>query len=90
MRLSGNLFSKEDPNDVPDGADWRANIDPKSLEVLHAQGEPCLRDARAGERFQFERLGYFCADSRHSVGGAPVFNRTVSLKDEWAKIQKKK
>ena len=57
--------------------------------IAAAKTEPSLREARPGDRFQFERLGYFCADSRDSQPGKPVFNRTVQLKDSWAKIEKK-
>jgi len=90
VRLYDNLFATEDPNDVPEGADWRSNISAKSLETVAGWGEPILKDAKPGDRFEFERLGYFCADSKHSKPAAPAFNRTVTLKDEWAKIQKKK
>ena len=88
-RLYDHLFTQEDPDDVPDGADWMANLNPKSLERLtDCRVEPCLKDARAGERYQFERLGYFCVDSMDSSPGALVFNRTVTLRDTWAKIEK--
>jgi glutaminyl-tRNA synthetase len=89
VRLYDHLFAKEDPDDVPDGSDWLANINPKSLERLSsAQVEPILADAKPGERYQFERLGYFCVDSAESSPGHLVFNRTVILRDTWARIEK--
>jgi glutaminyl-tRNA synthetase len=88
VRLYDHLFVKPDPGDVPEGQDWHANLNPKSLETLTgAKLEPALARARPGDRVQFERLGYFCADL-DSREGALVFNRTVTLRDEWAKIQK--
>jgi glutaminyl-tRNA synthetase len=62
-------------------------MNPKSLEVVHGKGEPSLKDARPGDRYQFERLGYFCTD-RSSTMERLVFNRTVELRDTWAKLQK--
>jgi len=89
VRLYDNLFTKEDPSDVPKGEDWKANLNPNSLELLTAcKLEPSLASAQPGDRFQFERLGYFTVD-KDSKSGALVFNRTVTLKDEWAKIQKR-
>jgi glutaminyl-tRNA synthetase len=89
VRIYENLFSKEDPNEVSEGEDFTANLNPLSLEVLtDAKLEPSLANPKAGTRFQFERLGYFCADPDSSPG-KPVFNRTVALKDTWAKIDKK-
>ena len=89
VRVYDNLFSKEDPTDVPEGHDFTENLNPNSLEVIaHAKLEPSLANALAGGRYQFERLGYFCADP-DSKSGAPVFNRTVALKDTWAKVEKK-
>jgi glutaminyl-tRNA synthetase len=89
VRVYDNLFSNPDPNDVPDGQDFTANLNPSSLEVvLSAKLEPSLKDAKAGDRYQFERLGYFCADT-DSKPGKLVFNRTVALKDTWAKVAKK-
>ncbi|MGE3315553.1 MAG: glutamine--tRNA ligase/YqeY domain fusion protein [Planctomycetaceae bacterium] len=91
VRLYDNLFSKEDPEDVPEGTDYKSNINPNSLEVLtNCRLEPSLATATPGSRFQFERLGYFCVDTRDSKPGALVFNRTVGLRDTWAKIAKKK
>jgi glutaminyl-tRNA synthetase len=88
VRVYEPLFTKPDPDDTPEGLDWRANLRDNSLEVLKAFVEPSLANESAGEKFQFERLGYFCVDP-DSRDGAPVFNRTVSLKDSWAKEQKK-
>jgi glutaminyl-tRNA synthetase len=89
VRLYDHLFLKEDPLDVPEGADWKAGLNPNSLEVIYpAYVEPSLASARAGDRFQFERLGYFAADP-DSATGRPVFNRTVTLKDTWARVQKR-
>ncbi|ASV76782.1 Glutaminyl-tRNA synthetase [Thermogutta terrifontis] len=89
VRLYDYLFTKPDPDDVPEGMDWRANINPNSLEVIpNAKIEPSVQGAPAGTRYQFERLGYFCVDP-DSTPEKLVFNRTVTLKDEWAKIQKK-
>ena len=90
VRLYENLFTKEDPNQTEEGQDFTANLNPASLEVLKAcKVEPSLAAAAIGNRFQFERLGYFCVDS-DSKPGKPVFNRTVALKDTWAKIEKKR
>jgi glutaminyl-tRNA synthetase len=90
VRLYDHLFTKENPDDVPEGQTYTANLNPKSLEVLRdCKVEPGLAVARPGDRFQFERLGYFCVDSKDSRPGALVFNRTVTLKDTWAKVQKK-
>jgi glutaminyl-tRNA synthetase len=89
VRIYDNLFTKEDPNDVSEGQDFTANLNPNSLEIVHgAKLEPSLAGAVAGARYQFERLGYFCVDL-DSKPGALVFNRTVALKDTWAKVEKK-
>ncbi len=88
-RLYDHLFLKPDPDDVPEGQDWTANLNPNSLEVVRpAFVEPSLTAAKPGERFQFERIGYFCVD-QDSTPDALVFNRTVTLKDTWARIQKR-
>jgi len=88
IRLYDSLFSEENP-EGPDGQDFRDHLDPHSIEVLHgAKIEPMLGSAEPGERFQFERQGYFCVDP-DSQPGKPVFNRTVTLRDTWAKVQKK-
>ncbi len=89
IRLYENLFTKEDPNDVPEGQEFTANLNPNSLEVLtNAKLEPSLASAKPGDRYQFERLGYFCADL-DSKPGQLVFNRTVPLRDTWAKVEKR-
>lgn len=89
VRLYDNLFTKEDPNEVAEGQDFTANLNPNSLEVLTGcKLEPGLAAAKPGDRFQFERLGYFCVDPE-SAPGRLVFNRTVALRDTWAKIEKK-
>jgi len=86
VRLYDHLFSKPDPDDVPEGQDWKTGLNPNSLEVLTGcKVEPTLANAAPGTRFQFERMGYFCVDP-DSTPGKPVFNRTVTLKDTWAKI----
>jgi glutaminyl-tRNA synthetase len=88
-RLYDHLFAIEDPDDVPEGGDWLANVNPKSLERLNScRVEPCLANARRGERYQFERLGYFCVDSEDSPPAKLVFNRSVTLKDTWARMEK--
>jgi glutaminyl-tRNA synthetase len=87
VRLYDNLFSNPDPGDVPEGQDFTANLNPNSLEIVSsARLEPSLKNAKAGNRYQFERLGYFCVDP-DSAPGKLVFNRTVALKDTWAKKQ---
>jgi glutaminyl-tRNA synthetase len=74
---------------VAEGTDFTENLNPESLQVLAGcKVEPGLKDAPPEARFQFERQGYFCVDSEHSAPGRPVFNRTVSLRDTWAKIEK--
>ncbi len=89
VRLYDHLFRAPDPSDVPDGQDFTALLNPNSLQVLAGcKLEPSLGQARPGDLFQFERQGYFCADP-DSTAGRPVFNRTVTLKDTWAKIQQK-
>jgi glutaminyl-tRNA synthetase len=90
LRLYDHLFAAEHPDDVPEGVDWKANLNPKSLEVVEgAKLEPSLKDARPGAQYQFERVGYFVADAVDSKPGRPVFNRTAALRDTWAKIEKK-
>lgn len=86
VRLYDNLFIKENPNQVDEGKTFLDNINPDSLQIVNAKVEPMLLNAKPGERFQFERTGYFCADTKHSKPEAPVFNRTVTLKDTWKKI----
>jgi len=87
VRLYDSLFTKEIPDADPD---FRDNINPHSLEIIKgAKFEPGLRDAKPGNRYQFLRHGYFIADIVDSKPGAPIFNRTVGLRDTWAKIEKK-
>ncbi len=88
IRLYETLFTVRDPAGVPEGVDWKKTLNPKSMEVVAAKAEPCLKDIVPESRWQFERLGYFCADRRDSKPGHPVFNRTVTLRDEWARIVK--
>ncbi len=89
VRLYDHLFTKENPEDVAEGEDYQANLNPNSLEVLTScRVEPSLAGAAPGSRYQFERQGYFCVDSVDSAAGALVFNRTVSLRDSWARAQK--
>jgi glutaminyl-tRNA synthetase len=89
VRLYGHLFAKPDPEALEAGADIVSNLNPNSLEVLAGcRLEPSLAGAAIGSRFQFERLGYFCVDP-DSTGGGLIFNRTVTLRDTWAKIEKK-
>jgi len=88
VRLYDNLFAVENPNDVPEGQEFTVNLNPHSLEVVaDAKLEPGLRGAAVGSRYQFERLGYFCVD-KDSTAEKLVFNRTVALRDTWAKIEK--
>ena len=87
VRLYDRLFTAANPNDVPEGKDFTDLLNPESLEVLGgSKVEPNLADLRDGERLQFERQGYFCVD-RTSRPELLVFNRTVSLRDSWAKIE---
>ena len=88
VRLYNHLFLTPNPDDVPDGSDFKANLNPNSLEILTScKVEPSLANAKPGSRYQFLRLGYFCVDS-DSSDEKLVFNRTVTLQDEWAKIEK--
>ena len=90
VRLYETLFGVEVPEAVPEGQDFTRSLNPRSLETLQGcKLEPLLAEAVPGAPCQFERLGYFCADSEDSRPGAPVFNRTVTLKDAWAKIERK-
>jgi glutaminyl-tRNA synthetase len=89
VRLYDNLFLKENPNEVEEGQDFTVNLNPNSLEVLSGcKAEPSLREAAAGTRYQFERLGYFCVDAAFSSGKL-AFNRTIGLRDTWAKIEQR-
>jgi glutaminyl-tRNA synthetase len=88
VRVYDTLFTRENPNEVEEGQEFTSNLNPKSLEVLTGKLEPSLANAMPGSRYQFERLGYFCAD-KDSVPEKLVFNRTVALRDTWGKIEKK-
>ena len=89
VRLYETLFTREDPNQVDEGQEFTANLNPQSLEVVAgAKLEPSLRGATPGSSYQFERLGYFSVDP-DTTPDNPVFNRTVALRDTWAKIEKK-
>ena len=89
VRLYDHLFEKEDPAQITSAADLRSSLNPSSLETLtDCRVEPSLADTEPGAQYQFERLGYFCADA-DSSSERLVFNRTVSLRDTWAKIQKR-
>jgi len=89
VRVYDKLFTKPDPSDFPEGGSYLDNLNPNSLEVIaDAKLEPSLASARLEDRFQFERVGYFCLD-RDSTEEKKVFNRTLPLKDSWARIEKK-
>jgi len=89
VRLYDHLFNREDPTDVEDGADFKDYLNPNSLEILTScRVEPGLGGAKPGSRYQFERQGYFCVDPDSSAGKL-VFNRTVPLRDTWAKIERR-
>jgi glutaminyl-tRNA synthetase len=89
VRLYDTLFTKEDPNEVEEGQEFTANVNPNSLEVLTGcKVEPGLGNATPGTQYQFERMGYFYLDP-DSVPGKPVFNRTIGLRDAWAKIEQR-
>jgi glutaminyl-tRNA synthetase len=88
VRIYETLFTRENPNEVEEGQEFTANLNPKSLEVITGKLEPSLANAAPGARYQFERLGYFCVDT-DSTAAKLVFNRTVALRDTWGKIEKK-
>jgi glutaminyl-tRNA synthetase len=88
VRLYDRLFNVPEP-DADKEVDFKTHLNPNSLEVVHCLIEPSLAKAAPGSRYQFERLGYFCADAKYSKSGNPIFNRTVTLKDTWAKVEKK-
>jgi glutaminyl-tRNA synthetase len=89
VRLYDHLLGREDPSDLADDEDWKDLLNPESLETLSGcQLEPSLKNAEPGSRYQFERLGYFCADAVDSQADGPVFNRSATLRDAWAKIRK--
>jgi glutaminyl-tRNA synthetase len=89
VRLYEHLFSEERPEKVEEGGDFFDNLNPESLKIITAKVEPSLTEAEPGLRVQFERIGYFCVDAKDSKPGQLVFNRTATLRDTWAKIQKK-
>jgi glutaminyl-tRNA synthetase len=88
VRLYDKLFTAENPNETPEGQDFTMYLNPKSLEVVQGKAEPSLASAGPGDRYQFERLGYFCVD-KSSQAERLVFNRTAELRDTWAKLQKR-
>ena len=88
VRLYDNLFAKENPDDVEEGKTFLDYLNPESMVVKTAFVEPSLAEAKIGDKFQFERVGYFCADYDHTTE-KPVFNRTVGLRDSWSKIANK-
>ncbi|MBU4477672.1 MAG: glutamine--tRNA ligase/YqeY domain fusion protein, partial [Candidatus Omnitrophica bacterium] len=89
VRLYSHLFNRENSEETQDGKDFISNLNPASLEILNScKLEPVLRSAKPGTVYQFERQGYFCVDTVDFSEGNPVFNRTVSLRDTWAKIEK--
>ncbi|MGA3205903.1 MAG: glutamate--tRNA ligase family protein, partial [Bryobacteraceae bacterium] len=88
VRVYETLFARENPNEVEEGQEFTANLNPKSLEVITGKLEPSLAGAAPGGKYQFERLGYFCVD-KDSTADKLVFNRTVALRDTWGKIEKK-
>jgi glutaminyl-tRNA synthetase len=88
VRLYDHLFKTPFPEEVPEGQDWRINLNPASLEIVQAKLEPSLKEAKPGDKFQFERTGYFSVD-KDSTPDKLVFNRAVSLKDTWAKEAQK-
>jgi len=88
VRLYDHLFSKPDPNETEAGQDFISNLNPNSLEVVKSYVEPSLRNANGGEHYQFLRNGYFCVDTKDSTPEKPVFNRTTSLRDTWARIER--
>jgi glutaminyl-tRNA synthetase len=89
VRLYDRLFADPSPDDESEEG-YRAHLNPNSLEtVTGCRLEASLAQAKGGERFQFERLGYYCVDTADSLRGAPIFNRTIGLRDTWAKIEEK-
>lgn len=86
VRLYDTLFGTDAPEQTEDGSDFLSNLNPDSLQIVRARVEPSLAQAVPGTHYQFERKGYFTVDSRHARPGAPVFNRTVTLRDTWAKM----
>lgn len=85
VRVYDRLFKVEDPDKAPEGGSWLDNLNPDSLKIVQAYGEPALKDALEGDRFQFERKGYYCVD-QDSTAEKLVFNQTTTLRDTWAKM----
>jgi glutaminyl-tRNA synthetase len=90
VRLYDRLFNAENPMDTSEGGDWKDTLNPNSLESIEGFLEPCLQELPPGTPVQFERTGYFCVDNKDSSPDRPVFNRTVTLRDTWAKKQQRK
>jgi len=90
IRIYDRLFLNENPDEAEEGKDFKSNLNPDSLEIKNGFVEPSLKGAEAETRYQFERRGYFCVDSKDSGKGKLVFNRTVALRDSWLKMQKLK
>jgi glutaminyl-tRNA synthetase len=88
IRLYDRLFTKENPDEAEEGKDFKSFLNPDSLKIVKAKVEPSLRSALPGSKLQFERIGYFCTD-KDSGPDKLIFNRTVTLKDSWAKEEKK-
>ena len=87
VRIYEQLFMKENPEDIEEGEDFKSNMNPSSLQVKTCFTEASLKDVKSGEKYQFERQGYFCVDP-DSTSERPVFNRTVTLKESKSKTQK--
>ena len=87
-RLYNDLLRRPEGDDLEENVDFLSTLNPDSLELRTAKVEPSVQGAPAGTRYQFERIGYFCVD-KDSTAGKMVFNRTVGLRDTWAKIEKK-
>jgi len=88
VRLYDRLFMTETPDEAEEGKDFKSNLNPDSLTIITAKAESSVKEAKPGDKFQFERIGYFCVDTKYTTSGHIVFNRTVSLKDAWIKISK--
>ncbi|MBU2651352.1 MAG: glutamine--tRNA ligase/YqeY domain fusion protein [Bacteroidetes bacterium] len=88
VRLYDRLFMTETPDEAEEGKDFRSNLNPDSLKIITAKAESSVKEAKPGDKFQFERIGYFCVDTKYTTSGHIVFNRTVPLKDAWTKISK--
>jgi glutaminyl-tRNA synthetase len=88
VRIYDRLFNNEDPDEAEEGNDFKSNLNPDSLKIVNGKVEPGLKDAQVMDKFQFQRLGYFCVDP-DTTSEKLVFNRTVTLKDTWAKMSNK-